>query len=138
MMPIINWYCSDSSFSSGIFFILVRQTNSSGNGPAMIKALRVFRVLRPFKGVHKIKKLQVCSHVMWLLVCSQLLGDTKSDGRVGYRRIMPLTQDSMFSYLRSWSTAHFRTIFRSRALSSDIPTPRGLFTKGAFFGTIPE
>ena len=34
-------------------------TNPSGESVSEIRALRVFRVLRPFKGVHKIKKLQV-------------------------------------------------------------------------------
>ena len=44
-----------------IFCFFFRQTDTSGDGRSVIKALRVFRVLRPFKGVHKIKKLQVCA-----------------------------------------------------------------------------
>ena len=42
------------------FFFRNVETDSVGDGRSVVKALRVFRVLRPFKGVHKIKKLQVC------------------------------------------------------------------------------
>lgn len=52
----MRWFCCHNPFDYCPFF---RQTDSSGSGHSLIKALRVFRVLRPFKGVHKIKKLQV-------------------------------------------------------------------------------
>nr|XP_058951235.1 voltage-dependent N-type calcium channel subunit alpha-1B-like isoform X1 [Pocillopora verrucosa]XP_058951236.1 voltage-dependent N-type calcium channel subunit alpha-1B-like isoform X1 [Pocillopora verrucosa]XP_058951237.1 voltage-dependent N-type calcium channel subunit alpha-1B-like isoform X1 [Pocillopora verrucosa]XP_058951238.1 voltage-dependent N-type calcium channel subunit alpha-1B-like isoform X1 [Pocillopora verrucosa] len=48
--------------------LILEQTDSSGSGHSLIKALRVFRVLRPFKGVHKIKKLQAVFRCMWYSV----------------------------------------------------------------------
>jgi len=48
--------------------LILEQTDTSGDGRSVIKALRVFRVLRPFKGVHKIKKLQAVFRCMWYSV----------------------------------------------------------------------
>ncbi|XP_078343776.1 voltage-dependent L-type calcium channel subunit alpha-1D-like isoform X1 [Oculina patagonica] len=48
--------------------LILEQTDTSGNGRSLVKALRVFRVLRPFKGVHKIKKLQAVFRCMWYSV----------------------------------------------------------------------
>lgn len=48
--------------------LILVKTDTSGDGRSVIKALRVFRVLRPFKGVHKIKKLQAVFRCMWYSV----------------------------------------------------------------------
>ena len=43
-----------------VVVVVFSRTDSPRQGQSVIRSLRVFRVLRPFKGVHKIKKLQVC------------------------------------------------------------------------------
>ncbi|KAM7445212.1 hypothetical protein ABFA07_006340 [Porites harrisoni] len=48
--------------------LILEHTQRSGDGRSVIKALRVFRVLRPFKGIHKIKKLQAVFRCMWYSV----------------------------------------------------------------------
>ncbi|XP_068695384.1 voltage-dependent calcium channel type A subunit alpha-1-like isoform X1 [Montipora foliosa] len=48
--------------------LILIHTDPSGESVSEIRALRVFRVLRPFKGVHKIKKLQAVFRCMWYSV----------------------------------------------------------------------
>ncbi|XP_022780550.1 voltage-dependent N-type calcium channel subunit alpha-1B-like isoform X2 [Stylophora pistillata] len=54
--------------SFNIASLILVEIGQSGSGHSLIKALRVFRVLRPFKGVHKIKKLQAVFRCMWYSV----------------------------------------------------------------------
>lgn len=48
--------------------LILLRTDSPRQGQSVIRSLRVFRVLRPFKGVHKIKKLQAVFRCMWYSV----------------------------------------------------------------------